>query len=59
MQALSSIDSDIFGCINLAFYFAMAVKVFGYHGSIVWNIDPIQLPTFVIDTCCMRQYFYK
>ena len=32
----------------------MAGKIFGYHGSIFWNIDPIQLNTLAIDTFCMR-----
>ena len=34
-------------------------KIFGYHGSVFWNIDPIQLSTLAIDTFCMRHKNYS
>ena len=37
----------------------MAGKIFGCHDSIFLNIDPIQLRISVINTFCMRQYWYK
>ena len=61
MEAFSSTDSDAFWREwTLQFFLATAGKIFGYHGSLPWNIDPIQIrSTVVIDTFSMRHYSYK